>query len=221
MITRKPKIEAWSASRVFAYETCPAIPRYRYIDKLPEVAGDPLIRGSRIHAEGEAYLKAKPAIKIPKSYDYVKDELRALRRKKAISEEQWGFDRDWNITSWWGATIRMVLDAHVVRGFRATVVDFKTGKPRPKDEDQVGLYASGAFAMFPKIRTVTGQVWYLDLGSIIELRFNKKEAMAEREQWEARAQKMLDDDVLAPTPNYTCKWCVFGKSKGGPCEAEK
>ena len=156
---------------------------------------------------------------MPKSYDYVKDELRALRKKKAIAEEQWGFDQDWNKKGWFDATIRMILDAHVVQGYTATVIDYKTGRPRPeKDEAQIGLYASGAIAMYPKVRTVVGQVWYLDLGEIVELRFNKKEALVERKQWESRAQKMLDDDVLAPTPGYQCKWCHFKKSAGGPCE---
>ena len=46
-------------------------------------------------------------------------------------------------------------------------------------------------------------------------------ALVEREQWEARAQKMLDDKKLEPAPGYFCKWCAFGKSKGGPCKAEK
>ncbi len=215
-------IKSWSASRVFGYENCPQQFKYRAIDHLPEPVGPPLVRGKKIHAEGEAYLKAKRAIKIPASFSYVETELRVLRKQKAIAEEQWGFDRDWNEATWREATIRMILDARAPRGGVMRVVDFKTGKPRAtKDEDQLGLYAAGTFERFPKTRTVRAELWYLDLGQIVELRFNRKEAMAEREAWEARAQKMLDDTELAPTPSkWTCKWCAFGKSKDGPCGAE-
>lgn len=215
-------IKAWSPSRVFGYEECPRKLKYRTVDRLPEKVGAPLIRGSKIHKQGEDYLKAKKAIKVPESFAYVSDELRALRRAKAVSEEQWGFTADWKQINWWDATIRMVLDARTVRGLKIRIVDFKTGKPRAeKDESQVGLYAVGAFAMFPKIRNVIGQLWYLDIGEIIELRFNRKEAETERKAWEKRAQVMLDDKNLAPTPGYYCKWCSFGKSKGGPCTAEQ
>jgi len=215
-------IKAWSASRVFGYEECPFKLKCRAVDHLPEPTGPPLVRGKKIHAEGEDYLKAKRAIPIPESFSYVEKELRALRRQKAVSEEQWGFDETWKKTNWFDATIRMVLDARASRGSVMRVIDFKTGRPRPeKDESQVGLYAAGTIAMFPKVRTVVGQVWYLDIGEIIEIRFNKKEALVEREQWEKRAQRMLDDEKLEPTPGYTCKWCHFAKSKGGPCKAEK
>lgn len=214
-------IKAWSASRVFAYEDCPRRLKYRAIDRMPEPVGEPLVRGKRIHGEGEAYLKAKRAIKVPKSFGYVEKELRALRRQKAIPEEQWGFTREWKTINWYDATIRMVLDARASRGSVMRVIDYKTGKPRPKDEDQLGLYAVGTFARFPKTRTVAAEVWYLDLGEIVELRFNRKEAAAECEAWEARAQKMLDDTKLEPTPGYSCRWCHFRKSNGGPCKAEQ
>lgn len=215
-------IRSWSASRIFSYEDCPRRLKYRTLDKLPEPVGPPLVRGKRIHGEGEQYLKAKRAVKMPESFQYVEKELRALRKMKAIPEEQWGFTSEWKQINWYDATIRMVLDARASRGSVMRVVDFKTGRPRAeKDESQVGLYAAGTFAMFPKIRTVVGQLWYLDLGEIVELRFSKKEALVEREAWEKRAQKMLDDTKLEPTPGYACKYCVFGKSKGGPCKEEK
>jgi len=215
-------IESWSASRVVTYEECPRKLRHRAVDRLPEPKGPPLVRGIRIHTEGEVYLKSKRAIDVPKSYQYVEKEMRVLRKHKAISEEQWGFDRNWNDAAWFKATIRMVLDARVVRKTSMRVIDFKTGRPRPeKDDAQLGLYAAGTFMRYPDLRFVVGEVWYLDIGEIIELRFNKTEAMAERKAWEARAQKMLDDDKLDPTPGYACKWCPFGVSKGGPCGAEK
>lgn len=216
-------IKAWSASRVFNYENCPRQLFYRAVKKLPEPVGAPLVRGKKIHGEGEAYLKAKLAIKVPESFGYVEKELRTLRQQKAVSEEQWGFDREWNQINWYDATIRMVLDAHTSCGSVMRVIDFKTGKPRAdKDEAQVGLYAAGTIARFPKVRTVVGEVWYLDLGEIVELRFNRKEALAEREAWEKRAQVMLDDKKLEPTPSkWTCKWCHFGKSKKGPCTKEQ
>ncbi len=214
-------IQSWSASRVFQYEECPAKLRYRTVDKLDEPSGPPLLRGKVIHAAGEAYLKSKRALKVPTTYKYVADELRSLRKRKAVSEEQWGFTADWKRTNWRLATIRMVLDAHVAHVKSALVVDFKTGKPRQKDEDQVGLYAAGAFAVFKSIRKVIGQVWYLDLGQIIELQFTEAEALRERADWEKRAQKMMDDTKLEPTPGYYCKWCHFRKSNGGPCKEDQ
>ena len=216
-------IKSWSASRVFQFEECAAKLRYSAIDKLPEPEDPdgPLARGKRIHAEGEHYLKAKRAPQMPASYRYLADELRALRKGKAISEEQWGFNSKWEPVSWWDATIRMVIDAHRASKASVLVVDFKSGKPRQKDEDQVGLYAVGAFARYPKIKHVVGQLLYTDLGSIIQLEFNEAEMIRERNTWEQRAHRMMNDTKLEPRPGYYCKWCWHRKSNGGPCPEDK
>lgn len=221
-----PRVRAWSASRVFDFETCPAKLAYSLDPRLPRrepAPGTPLAEGKRIHGEGEAYLRGL-ASEVPPFYRYFAKELWGLRKVRAVPEAQWAFTETWESCAWTDpqAWCRMVVDAHAGTETRLRVVDYKTGGAYPaKDEAQLDLYALGAFQRFPKLRRVVAELWYLKSDSDVKIEYTRKaDAERIRVAWEARARKLLDAIEFPTRPNpgrWPCKHCDFSREKGGPC----
>jgi ATP-dependent helicase/nuclease subunit A len=60
-----------------------------------------------------------------------------------------------------GKVIRGTIDCLVVGEAAATVLEFKTGRPRPEHERQLALYEAAVRAIYPSIR-VKAQLIYLE-----------------------------------------------------------
>jgi hypothetical protein len=193
------------------------------VDKLDEPKGEPLLRGIAIHQEAEDYLNHKMA-RVPASLKKLRTEFRKLRDKDAVPEEQWGLTRDWEETGYFSNDVwlRMKIDSRdVINHKTLRLVDFKTGKIREGYEEQLELEAVAAFSIFD-INTVRTELWYVDHGEVLgrdDSRFTFKLDDYGRlmKLWEGRIKAMLNDTRYTPTPNYTCQWCHFRKSNGGPC----
>lgn len=230
-------ITAWSYSRYADYKQCPYRFKLKFIDKVPMAASPHMDRGSAIHKEGEVFLTPKPgkrAGKVPDSYAHFKDEMQQLSKLKPLVEQQWGFTREWSPTGWFGRDtwLRIVCDV-VVKYDDNTVdlIDFKTGRKYDTNEEQVELFSSGAFMMWPEVELVQTRLWYLDqpkdnevlrtyardTGVVIDDEPIKSFGEI-RKEWEAKVVPMFKDKRFAPTPNDKCRWCDFSKAKGGPCK---
>lgn len=220
-----PLVTAWSASRVFEYELCPAKLYFSHTQPRREPEpGSPLAEGKRIHAEGEAFLRGKTKV-VPTFYRYFEKDLRALKRAKAESEVQLAFTADWELTDWFARDVwcRMALDALVLRKRTARVVDFKTGRIYAKDEEQLELYALGLFHAFPGVQKVEAELWYLKSDEQITLTITRAEQPQIQKSWEQRASRVLEAREFPPKPGppgrWPCKHCDFSRDKGGPCRA--
>lgn len=213
-------VTAWSASRLTDYEMCPGITRYKVVERISEGPPHPAgVHGLAVHKQAEDYLAGR-ARKVPEAFGYLEDHLKALKKAKAVPEMRVALDATWtplpdffHPDTW----VRMVLDAAVIRKVSARVVDYKTGKEKPEHEEQLELYALALWACEPKVRVVTGELWYTPTGRRIELTFERDEEMALRARWAERARKLTSDTVLAPKACVACRWCAFSRQKGGPC----
>lgn len=218
-----PEIKAWSFSRLNNWERCPRKARYLYVDKLDEVKGEPLIRGTRIHKECEKYLLGDGPI----THDMrkFKKEFKELRKLGAEPESQWAFDKDWQPCSWFAAQTwaRMSADANYEVNERAMcVIDFKTGKMRDAEvyRKQVELYAL-ALGLTYDVDTVHVELWFLDAGRVLEEEHEiTEEALAEgRLEWERTVRPMLQDRLFIPKPSQMgCGYCSFSCAEDGPCK---
>lgn len=122
-------IPSWSISSIQVYDQCPYRAALRWRDKIPDnqpkTAAD---RGTQIHQEAEDYVTGKgdftPALR------HFKNDFVALKKHadegRVVCEEEWGFDRNWRVSGWREAWLRLKCDAvcflspsHVV------VVDYK------------------------------------------------------------------------------------------------
>lgn len=238
--TKPTQFTAWSYSRYGTYRTCPAKARYQYLDKLDAgPKADPLIRGERIHKEADAYLrgvaKRVPAELIPVA-ETVK-ELRAYAKKKphlVLLEETVALRADWSPTVWndWqGCRVRIKMDVAYLEEAkdgapRAHVVDWKTGKFNESSAEdyleQLDLYALGALVRWGEFEglTVQPRLVYTDLGLSYPSEpriYAQAELPGLKRAWEKRVRPMLNDKRFAPKPNWSCRYCPYGVSKGGPC----
>lgn len=225
------RLTAWSYSRLSTYEKCALQARYKYIDKLPEPESEALEGGKEAHDIIAQYLRGdRPLIEPGQPSDvpgwmYFAQLLNDLRSMQPQIEQQWGFDREWRPTGWFGRDtwFRSVLDAALIYGDNtADVIDHKTGKPYPPDTaKQAELYAISIVRRYPDVSHVTVRFWYLDpaqRGAEAVYRFSQAQAQGLIPRWERKAERMLNDGIMAPRPGEHCKWCPFAKSKGGPCK---
>jgi RecB family exonuclease len=240
-------ISAWSYSRYSTYLQCPAKAKYSYIDKIKEPDSAAGMKGTRVHAlaaliatgrlptpdkdnraffdELKAVLKSK---NLPDELSTFKEEFKALKKERVITEADWAFDKNWEPTGWFAsnAWLRVKVDAHFLTttkkngGLRETaveIIDHKTGKKYEEHGQQRSLYALAAFLYYPDVTTVTAAHWYLDAGTEDKDTWNRSQLGALQEEWVKRTTAMLSDTTFAPRPSDKCRWCHFRKANDGPC----
>ena len=214
-----------SYSAIKLWERCPQAWAYRYIDKLPDKAGAAAQRGTRIHAAGERYLKGEiPIENLPVAYKPFLGSLELAKRLGANAEAVWVCGKDWkthyeeNDTSW----IKSIVDMSYIVGDELHIVDFKTGRDYPEHTQQLELYMIMGAARFPTVKSVHAACWYLDKGEEGHNAYYKQDWLKLlRRPWEERVEVIAADKKHPATPSIpNCKWCAFGKSKGGPCHME-
>jgi len=218
------KIEAWSFSRLQDYRKCPKLAKFKHIDKIREPSNEAMARGSAIGKMAEDFISGRLK-KCPEEISSFEAEFKELKKRKAICEEQWAFDKNWVEVGWFdkAAWCRIKTDiySHDLKSNTLLVVDNKTGKVRDYHREQVKLYALGGLMKLPTVGTVDARVWYTDHGIEVpdepEI-YTRKDVPALKIYWAKQTKAMLADTRFAPKPSNDCRWCFFSKAKGGPCE---
>ena len=226
-------VKSWSFSRYALYQTCPLKYKFTNIDKLPEVKGPALVRGSDIHDKADRYLKgtiARLPVELLK-FKKLFAELRAVAKKtpgQIRLEETWAFKADWTPTQWndWvGCRLRIKTDATTIDKNVVTIYDWKTGKYRRDNAEsyaeQLELYGLGALVLFgatvPKIE-VRARLVYLDVGEMHHSpTFTMSDLPGLKKAWAQRVKPLMADTKFAPRPNALCGWCTWRADAGGPC----
>lgn len=213
------RIKAWSFSRYKEYDTCPAKAKYKFIDKLKEPPAPAMERGTDIHKKAEDYVRGTHD-KLPAELARFTDQFCELRRSKPRVEMEWAFTRDWAPTGWfeYNAWLRVKTDALCRDDDLLYIIDYKTGKPKPDHPDQLSLYAIAGCIMYPEVKQIDAQLWYIDSGEMSSRRFSIEQIPTYQAEWEEKVQPMLQDTRFSPKPGNHCRWCTFSRSKGGPCK---
>ena len=107
-------IPSWSISRVQTFEQCKYRAKLQWLDKIPDLQPKPAAdRGTQIHQEAEDYVKGQSGF--TDNLRFFKVDFDALaahfRQGRVICEEEWGFDRNWQIADWKRAWLRLKCDA--------------------------------------------------------------------------------------------------------------
>lgn len=225
---RLVQIQAWSYSRHADYNKCPALAKFKVIDRLREPDSPAFAKGNKVHALCEQYVTGH--IKdLPTELERFRQEFLALRNAKAICEENWGFDRNWQACAWddWKKCwLRIKVDAHYLvakkkkKLMKTTghIIDFKTGREYESHEEQRKLYALGMFLMYPDVESVVVEHWYLDQGVERKEEFLLKDVDELKAYWLRETTAMLNDTTFAPRPGDYCRFCHFRKANKGPCK---
>jgi len=212
---------AWSYSRLTTYERCPAQLAYRTA-KTPEIPSPAMERGNRIHKDAEEYLRGIHK-QVPATLQGFAPEFRELRKLKARAEDQIAVDEDWRRVEWFSpqAWLRIVIDARHSIEDGQKLIDFKTGNTYPDHLDQLELYALTFFKLEEKLRTVEGELWYLDKQNIIHDVFDAEQVESFEKKWQTRAAPLLTAKEFPATPGRHCNYCGFASLRGGPCPKDQ
>lgn len=201
---------SWSYSKLSSYEKCP----YQLVlgQQFKQQPNTAMERGTAIHKEMEDYLN--DAGDLPPNFTYFHPYLMDIKIHRATAELQWGLNDDWTpcdeFKTAWG---KCIIDACVVTPTSLFIVDFKTGKPNPiGHQDQAQIYAIAGHCYYPNIPTITTEFWYLDKNKITQQLFTRQDTDRYRTILNARVQRLINDDTLAPKPNkFICRWCNYNQ----------
>lgn len=216
--------DAWSYTRLQCYESCAFQYKCRHIDKLDEPKSEQMWRGIKVHNELAKFLDGTERMCPPSAGSFT-DLMHELKGMNPVVEQKWAFDRRWRPTGYFqkNVRVRMTCDVSMIYDDNtAEVIDHKTGKYRPDDQDayidQLTLFAGGLVKLMPQVQEVTARLWYVDTGDEEIMEFTKREALDGLSDLEERADKMLEVRRFPPNPSWKCRYCHFRRENGGPCE---
>lgn len=221
------QIISWSHSRLVDFEECPLKAKLKHIDRIPDpkprTAAD---RGTDIHLEAELFVKGEAGFTANlQRFKPEFDSLRNLYQEGKVSlEGEWGFDKDWGVTTWKQAWGRIKADCVTyLSKDHAAVVDFKTGKKfgnEIKHAEQTQLYSLGTFLRNPGLQLVTAELWYLDIDDLSTMTITRTQALGKYlKYFDGRARRMTSATKFPANPNiYSCKWCPYGPKGTGHCK---
>lgn len=227
------RIKSGSYTRLTKFENCAYAAKLAYIDKIPEPerplppgktehAND---RGSRLHEAAEKFVKGGVEL-IPELAKFKAEFFKArslFAEDKASTEGDWAFTKDWESVAWMSSDvyIRIKCDLVVHKNTQdLVVVDYKSGKRfgnEIKHGEQMQLYVIGSLFRYPKTKTVTSELWYLDLDELISMTYTREQGLRFLNNFERRLGLMTNAEEFPPNPNvFSCKWCPYkSKEKGG------
>ena len=218
-------VSAWSISRLNTYTQCPFKFKLTVIDKIKEPSSQAMERGAAIHKEAEVYLKGTDLV-VPPNLAAMAKEFIEIKEFGAQSELEVTFAKDWSITGWFDkdAWCRIKIDAMVFAVDTLRVIDFKTGKYKPNDndayEEQLELYALAALTLYPDVKSVSAELWFLDSGDLVGTKrgsYTHEMVPSLQAKWAAKVLPMFVDTLWSERPNRYCNFCHFRKGNNGPC----
>jgi hypothetical protein len=249
------KVTSWSPSRLEKYEACPARFKHEALEKLcphcyqgqlggawgePQTCSrchaveeipEPIARGTLLHKEIEVHiLTGKPLSKEFKPH--IKKIIATIKKRQPIVEVNFVFTEGWRPTGKFtkGAWLRANVDALVIDGDLATVIDWKSGgvdkrtgevRADAKYDDQLEIYSIATLSARPQVNDVEANLIFLDAKTdpiVSRGKVLRKDLPKLKTKYEKRIKALFSDTVFAPRPSDKCRWCPFSKAKGGPCK---
>ena len=217
---------SWSFSRLGDFEKCRRMFMLKHIDRIPEpervlkpgqteFAND---RGTRVHGNIEEYVRGDHDDLCPEANKHFGLHIDLLRHLHAdgmvIQEQEWAFDKEWEVTEWAKGWVRMKLDFLVHWSpTHATAGDWKTGRVYGNEvthAQQLQLYAMSAFLRYPELEVVTAADFYIDHGEITERSFTRSQSLRFRKSFTDRGLKVTESTKWPAAGNrWSCRWCPY------------
>lgn len=224
-------IASWSHSRAVDFESCKFKAFLKYVKKIPEPerplppgkmehAND---RGTRVHDMLEQYVCGKSK-DFPSEASTFRAEIDAMARLfklgKVELEQDWAFDRGWEIADWQSGWLRLKLDSLVfLTPYEAVAIDYKTGRKfgnEAKHMEQLMLYQLACFLRYPELEVVHVELFYLDHDELTHRQFTRRQGLAFKRNWDNRGNSITTATEFPANPNvWSCRWCHFGDPANG------
>lgn len=212
-----------SYSALKQFENCPQrYYRQRILKDIKDEGGEASKNGERIHTAFEVRLMENTQFsKDMSAYEPLCQSVEKLASDggQLLVEKELVLNESLQPTGWWDkdAWLRSKLDVLVLKGEKAVVLDWKTGKRRP-DFFQMQMFAAQVFKHYKDVQIVqTSLVWLgdasmdkqaynrIDMHTIwqgIESKITRIEQAVEHDNWPARPSGLCNYCPAKPT----CKW---------------
>jgi len=204
----------WSYSSLSLFQQCPK--KYYHLrvakdHKEPET--DALMYGKQLHEAAEFYIgKDTP---LPPQFAFIKDSLDLLKTLgeggEFLCEYRMGLTRDLKPCDffakdvWW----RGVADLVIIKGDKAYMVDYKTGKSsRYADTKQLEILSLALFKHKPNIKLVKGGLLFLVASDFVKVDYEGSQQSEPWVKWLNETKQLeaaYENDVWNPKPNFSCK----------------
>jgi len=212
----KPLIKyTWSYSSLDLFKQCPyKYYRLRVKKDIKESPSTQMTYGLEAHKVAEEFIR--DGTPIPEQFAFMREPLELLRKRegKHLCEYKLGIDRNFNPCGfydkdvWW----RGIADLIILKGDRALVVDYKTGKSsKYADTKQLEVLSLAVFKHFPEVTRVKAGLLFVVANDFVPAEFHVEQQGVYWTRWiedTNRLEKSIELDVWNPRPNFTCKgWC--------------
>lgn len=163
MNAQPPGPRAWSHSALTSFETCPK--RYWHLSVAKDVKdakSEHQDWGTEVHTAMQNYLKKGTPLPLGmRQFEPLVEPLSRLPGQTVV-EQKLALDVDLTPCAWFAphVWVRAVVDAAFIKGTRALLVDWKTGRMKD-DDDQLALSAGVMFAQMPELETVDSAFCWL------------------------------------------------------------
>ena len=215
-------ISQWSYSRYAQWVACPFAAYQKYVLKKKDESSPAMERGSAIHKKIEDYLKGTTKV-VPVEVDkQLHGYYKLLKKEKYQPELELAFTAKWEPTGWFDRNVYVRIKVEALAPDASVIIDHKTGQPRGGYGEQMELYGLAGHLLNPTAVVVRADLAFTDKGIVVEESFRLRELKKFARKWDAKVKPMLMDRTFTPAPSEeSCKWCVFKKSRGGPCPVEQ
>ena len=210
---------AWSYSALTSFETCPKRHYLTRVSKeVVEKQSDAMAWGNEVHGALDRRLKGQP---LPLRMAAYEPLVLSIEAKNGVvtSEQKMGLTESFEPTGYFtkGANAtwcRVITDFTVIKGDKAMVGDWKTGKPTPASS-QLALCAAATFAFNPEVNTIATSFVWLQHGNTTNAIYTRADIPGIWNDFLPRVRRMttaLDTDSFPPNPSGLCRsWCPVPK----------
>ena len=170
--------------------------------------------GKELHKAAEDYVTDN--IPIPPQFSLVQPTIDALLAKPGTkyAEYEMGLTVDLRPCSFRDANcwVRGIADLLIVdeESLTAWVVDYKTGKDKYPDKEQLTLMSLMVFAHFPIVRMVKSALLFVVKDTMVKHKVMLEEATSYWQDYRervARLEAAFANNVWNPTSTPLCPWC--------------
>lgn len=214
---------AWSYSALNAFETCPR--RYfltRVSKKVVEPQSEAIVWGNTVHKALEDRITKRKAL--PEGMRQWEPLVEQITGKggKVDAETRMALNRNLRPTEYFASDVwvRGITDVTVIKGDKAFVGDWKTGKPTPESA-QLKLTAAMIMACKPFINKVINAFVWLKTNTVTSETFTREDIPAIWQEFTPRVQRIEiahQEDKWPARPSGLCRqWCPVGRENCEHC----
>lgn len=217
---------AWSASRLKTFRQCPKKYNHLYVKKdVREPKSEQMKHGDRLHKILERRVGGGQPL--PKDFRDLERFAKPFDRFKGhvMTERQMAVNEDKQPTEWFASDVecRAIADVLAVAEDTLVVIDWKTGKWRRDDIEQIELTCAVALAHYPDVRLAKGALVYVAEEDpdrqMLQAQVNRDGLSRVWQQFAPTVERLsvaMRLDEWEPRPSKLCAWCPVKSCEFNP-----